>query len=134
MKLSFTWRKFSLFVGVTSLVVLSGIIMSSSHREAPLISEDPQADNTDLYAFRSPADPNKIIIIANYIPAQLPQGGPNYYSFGENIRYEIHIDNNIQTTGEDKDDHGHSSYGDWLSEGYGNWFGEKKYGGDDIIY
>jgi hypothetical protein len=133
MKLSFTWRKFSLLVGVTSLVVLSGIIMSSSHREAPLISEDPQADNTDLYAFRSPADPNKIIIIANYIPAQLPQGGPNYYSFGENIRYEIHIDNNVQTTGEDKD-HGHSSYGDWLSEGYGNWFGEKKYGGDDIIY
>lgn len=68
---------------------------ASSHREAPLISNDPLADNTDLYAFRSPDDPNKITIIANYIPMQLPQGGPNYYSFGENIRYEIHIDNDV---------------------------------------
>ena len=69
-------------------------IWASSHREAPLIANDPLADNTDLYAFRSPDDQNKITIIANYIPGQLPQGGPNYYSFGENIRYEIHIDNN----------------------------------------
>jgi hypothetical protein len=58
-----------------------------------LISNDPLADNTDLYAFRSPDNPNTITIIANYIPAELPFGGPNYYSFGENIRYEIHIDN-----------------------------------------
>ena len=62
---------------------------ASSHREAPLISNDPLADNTDLYAFRSPDDPSKITIIACYVPMQLPQGGPNYYSFGENIRYEI---------------------------------------------
>ena len=54
-----------------------------------------------LYAFRSPDDPNKITIIANYIPGQLPQGGPNYYQFGENIRYEIHIDNNVATNGDD---------------------------------
>ncbi|MEO6547481.1 MAG: DUF4331 family protein [Ferruginibacter sp.] len=74
---------------------------ASSHREAPLIANDPLADNTDLYAFRSPDNPNKITIIANFIPAQLPQGGPNYYSFGENIRYEIHIDNNIATAGDD---------------------------------
>src|ERR1700693_213424 len=70
-------------------------VFASSHREAPLIANDPLADNTDLYAFRSPDDPNKITIIANYVPLQLPQGGPNYYSFGENIRYEIHIDNNV---------------------------------------
>src|SRR6476661_11070238 len=68
-------------------------VFASSHREAPLIANDPLADNTDLYAFRSPDDPSKITIIANYIPGQLPQGGPNYYQFGENIRYEIHIDN-----------------------------------------
>jgi hypothetical protein len=74
---------------------------ASSHREAPLISNDPLADNTDLYAFRSPDDPNKITIIACYIPGQLPQGGPNYYQFGENIRYEIHIDNNLATKGDD---------------------------------
>ncbi|MCW3093090.1 MAG: hypothetical protein JWP81_4159 [Ferruginibacter sp.] len=74
---------------------------ASSHREAPLIANDPLADNTDLYAFRSPDNPNKITIIANFVPAQLPQGGPNYYSFGENIRYEIHIDNNTATPGDD---------------------------------
>src|SRR6195952_527392 len=74
---------------------------ASSHREAPLISYDPQADNTDLYAFRSPTDSSKIVIIANYIPFELPNGGPNYYSFGQNIRYEIHIKNNAATTGAD---------------------------------
>ncbi|MBP6313475.1 MAG: DUF4331 family protein [Flavobacteriales bacterium] len=75
--------------------------LASSHREAPLISNDPLADNTDVYAFRCPDDPNSIIIIANYVPMQLPHGGPNYYSFGENIRYEIHIDNDVSTTGDD---------------------------------
>ncbi|MEO8733244.1 MAG: DUF4331 family protein, partial [Flavobacteriales bacterium] len=74
---------------------------ASSHREAPLISSDPLADNTDLYAFRSPDDPNSIILIANYVPMQLAQGGPNYYSFGEDIRYEIHIDNDVSTAGDD---------------------------------
>ena len=75
-------------------------VEASSHREAPLISNDPLADNTDLYAFRSPDDTNTVTIIANYVPLQLPQGGPNYASFGENIRYEIHIENN----GADGDD------------------------------
>jgi hypothetical protein len=83
------------------LAALPGISLASSHREAPLIANDPLADNTDLYAFRSPDDPNTITIIANYIPAELPYGGPNYHSFGENIRYEIHIDNNVNTPGDD---------------------------------
>ena len=74
---------------------------ASSHREAPLISNDPLADNTDVYAFRSPADSSKIILIANYIPFEHPAGGPNYYNFGENIRYEIHVDNNTATAGDD---------------------------------
>ena len=80
--------------------ILFGFIVSSdykltasSHREAPLISNDPLADNTDLYAFRNPDDTSKIVIIANYVPAELPQGGPNYFSFGENIRYEVHVKN-----------------------------------------
>src|SRR6476620_3479269 len=76
-------------------------VFASSHREAPLIANDPLADNTDLYAFRSPDDPNFITIIADYIPFQLPQGGPNYATFGENIRYEVHIDNNTATPGDD---------------------------------
>ncbi len=83
------------------LWLMAGIVMASSHREAPLISNDPLADNTDLYAFRSPDNPNTITIIANYIPGELPFGGPNYYSFGENIRYEIHVDNDASKPGDE---------------------------------
>ncbi len=74
---------------------------ASSHREAPLIANDPLADNTDVYAFRSPDNPNTITLIACFIPFELPHGGPNYYTFGENIRYEIHVDNNTATAGDD---------------------------------
>ena len=74
---------------------------ASSHREAPMISTDPLADNTDVYAFRSPDDDETVTIIANYIPLELPEGGPNYHTFGENIRYEIHIKNDAATTGDD---------------------------------
>src|SRR5688572_30626175 len=53
------------------------------------------------YAFRSPANPDRIVIIANYIPAELPYGGPNYYSFGTDVRYEVHVDNDLDTPGDD---------------------------------
>ncbi len=86
---------------LVSITVSASQANASSHREAPLISNDPLADNTDVYAFRSPQDSSKIILIANYIPFEHPAGGPNYYTFGENIRYEIHVDNNINTTGDD---------------------------------
>lgn len=75
--------------------------LASSHREAPLIADDPLADNVDVYAFRSPDRPNTITLMATYVPLQLPQGGPNYYSFGENIRYEIHVDNNASKPGDE---------------------------------
>ena len=67
---------------------------ASSHREAPLISNDPAADNTDLYAFVSPDAPNTVTIVANYIPLEQPAGGPNFASFGDDVRYEIKVDNN----------------------------------------
>jgi hypothetical protein len=76
-------------------------LQASSHREAPMIADDPLADNVDLYAYRSPVNKNSIVLIATYVPMQLPHGGPNYYQFGENIRYEIHIDNNPNTPGDD---------------------------------
>ena len=66
---------------------------ASSHREAPMILNDPQADNTDLYAFRDPNNPGNIVLVANYVPLELPSGGPNYHQFGENVRYEIHVKN-----------------------------------------
>jgi uncharacterized protein DUF4331 len=66
---------------------------ASSHREAPLISDDPAADNTDVYAFVSPDKPNTVTIIANYIPFEDPAGGPNYYRFDPTVLYELNIDN-----------------------------------------
>ena len=85
-----------------ALCLLSQVqALASSHREAPLIANDPLADNTDLYAFKSPCDSNKIVLIANFIPFEHPAGGPNWYTFGENIRYEVHIDNNTATPGDD---------------------------------
>ncbi len=92
--------KHIIFLAIGGLFT-ANMLQASSHREAPLIAYDPLADNTDVYAFRSPDDPNSVILIANYIPFQLPHGGPNYYFFGENIRYEIHVDNNTATPGDD---------------------------------
>lgn len=66
----------------------------SSHREAPSISQDPVADNTDLYAFVSPDRPDTVTLIANYIPLEGPAGGPNFYEFGNDVLYEISVDNN----------------------------------------
>jgi hypothetical protein len=65
----------------------------SSHREAPEISKDPVADNTDVYAFVSPDQPDTVTLITNYIPLEEPAGGPNFYEFGSDVLYEIHIDN-----------------------------------------
>jgi len=65
----------------------------SSHREAPGISKDPVADNTDLYAFVSPDRPGTVTILANFIPLEPPAGGPNFYEFGDDVAYDINISN-----------------------------------------
>ena len=75
--------------------------LASSHREAPLIGADPLADNVDLYAFRSPDQEDMVTLIATYVPFQLPQGGPNYYRFSDEVRYEIHIDNDAASPGDE---------------------------------
>jgi len=62
----------------------------SSHREAPAISKDPVADNTDTYAYVTPG--NTVTIITNYLPVQAPAGGPNFYEFGDDVVYAINID------------------------------------------
>jgi len=65
----------------------------SSHREALEIAKDPVADNTDVYAFVSPDQPKTVTLIANYIPLEGPAGGPNFYEFGDDVLYEINVDN-----------------------------------------
>jgi len=77
-------------------LLLAGVLPThaSSHREAPLISEDPVADNTDTYAFVSPDKPDTVTLVANWIPLEEPAGGPNFYKFGQDALYELRIDNN----------------------------------------
>lgn len=69
-------------------------VLAASHREAPLIANDPTADITDFYIFRSWQDPEKAILIMNVIPSQEPGSGPNYFNFADDVLYEIHLDNN----------------------------------------
>lgn len=70
-----------------------GIYYFSSHREAPLIADDPAADNTDTYFFVSPENPDRVVAVWNYIPLEEPAGGPNFHKFDDNIRYNVHFDN-----------------------------------------
>lgn len=83
---------------VTLIVLLLGYAImpgrASSHREAPLISNDPQADHTDVYAFVSPDAPDTVTMIASFNPFEDPAGGPNFFRFGDSVLYEIKIDNN----------------------------------------
>ncbi|HWN21581.1 MAG TPA: DUF4331 domain-containing protein [Gaiellaceae bacterium] len=87
-------------VSVAGLAALAAAVVgsgpsagtASSHREAPLIAEDPSADNTDLYAFRSPDKPGTVTIISNWIPGEDPAAGPNYYTFSPAAKYKINID------------------------------------------
>src|SRR5438445_7003079 len=88
--------------GAAALVVAAAVARgpaptagtASSHREAPLISQDPTADNTDLYAFVSPDKPDTATIISNWIPGEDPAAGPNYYTFSPSARYDIYLDRN----------------------------------------
>ena len=76
-----------------SLALLAtGTSSASSHREAPLITNDPQADNTDTYAFVSPDKPGSVTLIANWIPFEEPAGGPNFYPFSPDASYNIKVD------------------------------------------
>jgi len=78
----------SVALAALSVMATSGVAMASSHREAPGISEDPAADNTDLYAW---VEGTNLVILANYIPLEEPAGGPNFHKFSDEVLYEVHI-------------------------------------------
>ena len=91
-------RRLIATVGAGATLATVGALLApssyaSSHREAPAISGDPRADNTDTYAFVSPDRPNTVTLIANWIPFEEPNGGPNFYPFAEDARYNINVDN-----------------------------------------
>jgi Domain of unknown function (DUF4331) len=75
-------------------------VVASSHRDAPLTSLDPMADNTDVYAFRSPDKPSTVTLVADYIPLEEPAAELITYRFDDTVLYEIHVDN----TGDGKPD------------------------------
>ncbi len=78
-------------MAATAIMALPGIASASSHREAPAISEDPAADNTDVYAWVAPGAHDKLYIVANWIPLEEPAGGPNFHRFSDDVLYAIHI-------------------------------------------
>src|SRR6266581_7459315 len=82
----------ALFAALASRGESPSAAQASSHREAPLISEDPSADNTDTYAFRSPDKPGTVTIISNWIPGEDPAAGPNWYTFSPTARYDVYAD------------------------------------------
>ena len=88
--------KLALTTGAAVAFVVGAALptQAASHREAPLTAADPQIDATDLYAFVSPDAPDTVTLISNWIPFQEPAGGPNFYLWGEGVRYDINIDNN----------------------------------------
>ncbi|CAA9448789.1 MAG: FIG01133373: hypothetical protein [uncultured Pseudonocardia sp.] len=79
-------------LATTALALVPGAASASSHREAPLISSMPAVDNTDVYSFVSPDKPDTVTLIANWFPFSEPVGGPNFYPWAENARYDINID------------------------------------------
>lgn len=77
--------------GAFALAPLEGL--TSSHREAPLVSADPQIDTTDVWAFVSEDRPDTVTVVASWLPFQEPAGGPNFYSWADGAKYSINIDN-----------------------------------------
>ncbi|MBA3755871.1 MAG: DUF4331 domain-containing protein [Nitrosomonas sp.] len=86
--------KLKSFLATILTLCLVTTAFGASHREAPLIAFDPAADNTDVYAFRSWENPDKVVFILNTIPGQKPADGPNYFAFDDEVLYQVFIDNN----------------------------------------
>ena len=89
-------KRHTIAAAIATLFIFGGTAQASSHREAPFLTKAPKVDGTDFYMFRSyaPGREGFVTMIANFIPFQDPQGGPNFYQFDENALYEIHVDNN----------------------------------------
>ena len=85
---------------LTPLLLITAVLIAnqsqasaSSHREAPLISKDPYADNTDTYVFLSPENQNNVVLVGAWIPFEGPEGGPNYFEWDDSALYDLYIDN-----------------------------------------
>src|SRR3954462_3159426 len=86
-------RRIALVAALVAAAIAVPLSFGSSHREAPLTSIDPTADDTDLYAFTANDAPGALTVVANWIPFEDPAGGPNFYKFDDRARYYINVDN-----------------------------------------
>src|SRR5215216_7279082 len=91
-------RKLSLLIAALLAAVAAAVVAAapgsgSSHREAPLTSIDPTADDTDVYAFTAPDAPGSLTVVGNWIPFEDPSGGPNFYRFDDRAAYYLNVDN-----------------------------------------
>jgi hypothetical protein len=93
-------KRLSIVAALVAIVVAVPLSIGSSHREAPLTSIDPTADDTDVYAFTANDAQDDLTVVANWVPFEDPAGGPNFYKFDQKARYYINIDN----TGDGKAD------------------------------
>src|SRR5689334_15383609 len=87
-------RRIALIAALIAAAIAVPLSIGSSHREAPLTSIDPTADDTDVYAFTAKDAPGDLTVVANWIPFEDPAGGPNFYRFDDRARYYINVDNN----------------------------------------
>jgi hypothetical protein len=86
-------RRTALIAALIAAAIAVPLSFGSSHREAPLTSIDPTADDTDLYAYTANDAPGSLTVVANWIPFEDPAGGPNFYRFDDRARYYINVDN-----------------------------------------
>ena len=92
-----------LLLATATLVTTPKPVQAASHREAPLISMDAEADITDFFMFRSyePGHDDKVVFIMNVIPGEEPSSGPNYFNFDPNVSYKFEIDNDADGKADD---------------------------------
>src|SRR6478752_1921583 len=86
-------RRIALIAALIAAAIAVPLSFGSSHREAPLTSIDPTADDTDVYAFTADDAPGALTVVANWIPFEDPAGGPNFYRFDDRASYYINVDN-----------------------------------------
>src|SRR5688572_23660826 len=85
-------RRGAIAAAVVAVAAAIPAAQASSHREAPLIAADPAVDNTDVYAFTSPDKPDTVTLVANWFGLQEPNGGPNFYPWATDARYDVNVD------------------------------------------
>ena len=86
-------KRLSIVAALVAIAVAVPLSIGSSHREAPLTSIDPTADDTDVYAYTAKDATDALTVVANWVPFEDPAGGPNFYKFDPKARYYINVDN-----------------------------------------